>query len=244
MHDPRPDPPSGSAWDEHERDTHQRDRERRDRPGRERVRSRFGEHRHIGGLQRHVERPGDHPVRDHERREEHHEVSEAPEDRERENRSPSQGHDQRDGGEEVHGLRDVDEGRRPQIGRGVADRSVEAGQGIGRLGDRQNDAEQHDAEEPPRPPLPADSAHERRRLTRGSAAATGLLGTPESVPSSDITGTVLLRRHERGDHHAEPGPADHIVGEMGAHVHPPGSGDRGDGEQRGRAQRGTASPPT
>ena len=45
MHEPCGDPPSGSAWDEHERDADQRDRERRDRQGRERVRSGVGEHR-------------------------------------------------------------------------------------------------------------------------------------------------------------------------------------------------------
>ena len=82
-------------------------------------------------------------------------MPEAPEDRERDDRSPSQGHDQWDGGEEVHGLRDVDEGRRSQIDRGVADRLVDAGQRTSRLADREQDAEQDHAEQPPRPSLPA-----------------------------------------------------------------------------------------
>ena len=165
VHDPRGGPPSGPAWNEHERDADEGDRERCDRQGRERVGSRFGEHRDIGGCQRHVERPGDHPVRDHERREEHHEVPEAPEDREGKDRPPSQGHDQWDGDEEVHGLRHVDECRRSQIYRGVAYGPVDAGHRTGRLPDRQDDAEENDAEEPPCPPLPACPAHERWRLT-------------------------------------------------------------------------------
>ncbi len=192
--------------------TDEGDRERRDRSGRERVRSGVGEHRHVGGSQRHVERPGDHPVRDHERREEHHEVPEASEDREREDRSPPQDHDQRDGGEEVHGLRDVDEGRRSQIDRGVAGGSVDAGQGTSRLADREKDAEQNDAEEPPRPPLPAGPAHERRWLTRGAAAATGLRGnygeravlrhlghgTPETARAPRSSCRVRHRQPHRG----------------------------------------------
>ena len=190
VYDPCDDPPGGSARDEHERDTDQGDRERRDRQGWECVGSRLGEHGRIGGFQRYVEHPSDHPVRDHERREEHHEVPEASEDRERDDRSPPQDHDQRDGGEEVHGLGDVDEGRRSQIDRGVADGSVDAGQGTRRLADREQDAEQSDAEEPPRPPLPAGAAHERRRLARGAAAATGLPGSSGE--------RAVLRHHGHG----------------------------------------------
>ena len=61
MHEPRGSPPSGPPRHEHEQDADQGDRERREGQGRERVRSGFGEHGDVGGLQRHVERPGYHP---------------------------------------------------------------------------------------------------------------------------------------------------------------------------------------